>query len=114
VNKLTLPATVTVKELAERLSVSGSQLITYLMGNGVMATLNQSVDFDTAALAADQGDRQHAKLTAGLQPGQDAGAVAVGGDTQCDVGRLGQEANLMGEDARHAVSGGDAGDGGDI
>ena len=51
--KLTLPATVTVKELAERLSVSGPQLIKYLMGNGVMATLNQSVDFDTAALAAD-------------------------------------------------------------
>ncbi len=51
--KLALPATVTVKELAERLSVSGSELIKYLMGNGVMATLNQSVDFDTAALAAD-------------------------------------------------------------
>jgi translation initiation factor IF-2 len=53
VKKLTLPATVTVKELADRLSVSGSELIKYLMGNGVMATLNQSVDFDTAALAAD-------------------------------------------------------------
>jgi translation initiation factor IF-2 len=53
VKKLTLPATVPVKELAERLSVSGPELIKYLMGNGVMATLNQSVDFDTAALAAD-------------------------------------------------------------
>jgi translation initiation factor IF-2 len=53
VKKLTLPATVTVKELAERLSVSGPQLIKYLMSNGVLATLNQSVDFDTAALAAD-------------------------------------------------------------
>ncbi|MEO8898556.1 MAG: translation initiation factor IF-2 [Candidatus Dormibacter sp.] len=51
--KLTLPATVSVKELAERLSVSGPELIKYLMGNGVMANLNQSVDFDTAALAAD-------------------------------------------------------------
>ncbi|MBJ7610164.1 MAG: translation initiation factor IF-2 [Candidatus Dormibacteraeota bacterium] len=51
--KLQLPATVTVKELAERLSVSGPELIKYLMGNGVLANLNQSVDFDTAALAAD-------------------------------------------------------------
>jgi translation initiation factor IF-2 len=42
-----------VGELAERLGVSGSQVIKYLMGNGVMATLNQAVDFDTAALAAD-------------------------------------------------------------
>jgi len=33
--------------------VSGPQLIKYLMSNGVMAALNQSVDFDTAALAAD-------------------------------------------------------------
>ena len=51
--KLTLPATLTVKELADRLSVSGPQLIKYLMGNGVMATLNQALDFDTMALAAD-------------------------------------------------------------
>jgi translation initiation factor IF-2 len=33
--------------------VSGPQLIKYLMSNGVMAALNQAVDFDTAALAAD-------------------------------------------------------------
>ena len=51
--KLTLPATLTVKELADRLSVSGPQLIKYLMGNGVMATLNQALDYDTMALAAD-------------------------------------------------------------
>jgi translation initiation factor IF-2 len=53
VKKLTLPATLTVKELADRLSVSGPQLIKYLMGNGVMANLNQALDFDTMALAAD-------------------------------------------------------------
>ena len=52
-NKIRLPASVTVKELAERLGVPGAQVITYLMQNGVMAALNQSVDFDTAALAAD-------------------------------------------------------------
>ncbi|HEY0410685.1 MAG TPA: translation initiation factor IF-2 [Candidatus Dormibacteraeota bacterium] len=51
--KLTLPATLTVKELSDRLSVSGPQLIKYLMGNGVMANLNQALDFDTMALAAD-------------------------------------------------------------
>jgi translation initiation factor IF-2 len=33
--------------------VSGPQLIKYLISNGVMAALNQTVDFDTAALAAD-------------------------------------------------------------
>jgi translation initiation factor IF-2 len=42
-----------VKELSDRLSVSGPQVIRYLMGNGVMANLNQALDFDTMALAAD-------------------------------------------------------------
>jgi len=42
-----------VAELAEGLSVSPTQVIKYLMTNGVMATQNQSIDFDTAALAAD-------------------------------------------------------------
>ncbi len=51
--KIRLPASLTVKELAERLGVPATQVITYLMQNGVTASLNQSVDFDTAALAAD-------------------------------------------------------------
>ena len=51
--KIGLPASLTVRELAERLGVTGTQLITYLMQNGVAAALNQSIDFDTAALAAD-------------------------------------------------------------
>jgi translation initiation factor IF-2 len=42
-----------VAELAERLQVSPTQVIKYLMTNGVMATQNQSIDFDTAALVAD-------------------------------------------------------------
>jgi translation initiation factor IF-2 len=53
VKKLTLPATLTVKELSDRLGVSGAQVVKYLMTNGVMATLTQSIDFDTASLAAD-------------------------------------------------------------
>jgi translation initiation factor IF-2 len=53
VKKIRLPATLTVKELADRLSVSGAQVVKYLMSNGVTATLNAPVDFDTAALAAD-------------------------------------------------------------
>jgi translation initiation factor IF-2 len=73
VKKLSLPATVPVKELAERLSVSGPQLIKYLMGNGVMATLNQSVDFDTAALAADhfgfEAESEEAATAAAAVPG---------------------------------------------
>lgn len=42
-----------MKELADRLGVSGAQVVKYLMTNGVMATMTQTIDFDTAALAAD-------------------------------------------------------------
>ncbi len=51
--KITLPVTLTVKELADALGVKGTEVVKYLLENGVMATLNQSLDFDTAALAAD-------------------------------------------------------------
>jgi translation initiation factor IF-2 len=68
VKKLTLPATLTVKELADRLSVSGPELIKYLMGNGVMANLNQALDFDTMALAADHF---------GFEAGSEDAAAAV-------------------------------------
>jgi hypothetical protein len=41
VKKISLPATLTVKELSDRLGVSGAQVVKYLMTNGVMATLTQ-------------------------------------------------------------------------
>ncbi|MBV8194367.1 MAG: translation initiation factor IF-2 N-terminal domain-containing protein, partial [Candidatus Dormibacteraeota bacterium] len=53
VKKLILPATLTVAELAERLGVSTAQVVKYLMTNGVVAAANQSIDYETAALAAD-------------------------------------------------------------
>ncbi|WP_443080077.1 translation initiation factor IF-2 [Tyzzerella sp. An114] len=38
----------TVKELAEKLNMSGTELVKNLMKKGVMAGINQSIDFDTA------------------------------------------------------------------
>ncbi len=54
--KIELPAAMTVKQLAETLRVSGVEVIKQLMQNGVMAGINQSIDYDTAAIvAADLG-----------------------------------------------------------
>ena len=47
-----LPEGVTVRELAERMQVSPIEVIKVLMSNGVMANINQMVDFDTAAIVA--------------------------------------------------------------
>jgi translation initiation factor IF-2 len=54
--KIELPATMTVKHLAEMLGISGVEVIKQLMQNGVMAGINQSIDYDTAAIiASDMG-----------------------------------------------------------
>jgi translation initiation factor IF-2 len=49
-----LSANVTVRELAETLKASPIQIIKTLMANGVMANINQQIDFDTAAVVASE------------------------------------------------------------
>jgi translation initiation factor IF-2 len=48
-----LPPSVSIKELGEYLGVSAVEIIKELMRNGIMANINQQIDFDTAALVAD-------------------------------------------------------------
>ena len=42
----------TVKELADLLMVEPVQVMKLLIKNGMMATINQEIDFDTAAIVA--------------------------------------------------------------
>jgi translation initiation factor IF-2 len=49
-NKLELPANIVIRDLAQKIEKSPIDLIKKLMSNGVMATINQTVDFDTAAI----------------------------------------------------------------
>lgn len=49
-----LPPIITVRELAAALQASPIEVIRTLMANGVMANINQSVDFDTAAVVAEE------------------------------------------------------------
>ena len=49
-NKIEIPGTIVVRDLAQIIEKSPIDLIKKLMSNGVMATINQSVDFDTAAI----------------------------------------------------------------
>ncbi|MDO9110988.1 MAG: translation initiation factor IF-2 [Desulfatirhabdiaceae bacterium] len=44
--------TIALSELAKRMGIKASEIIVKLMGMGVMATLNQVIDFDTAVLVA--------------------------------------------------------------
>src|SRR3990170_3798073 len=49
-----LPSNLTVRELAVLLEGSPIQIIKALMANGVMANINQQIDFDTAAIVASE------------------------------------------------------------
>jgi translation initiation factor IF-2 len=49
---ITLPYSLSVRELANELDTSAVQVIKILMSNGVMASINQQIDFDTAAVVA--------------------------------------------------------------
>ena len=47
-----LPSVTTVRDLAKKVDSSPIQVIKVLMTNGVMANINQQIDFDTAAVVA--------------------------------------------------------------
>ncbi len=47
-----LPQTITVREFANAIDLSPIEVIKNLMANGVMANINQQIDFDTAAIIA--------------------------------------------------------------
>lgn len=52
--KVMIPDSITVGELAARLKATATDVIKKLMGLGVMASINQEIDFDTASLVAEE------------------------------------------------------------
>ena len=54
VRDVTVPETITVDELAKRMSMKAGELIKALMQMGVMATINQVIDQDTAVLVIEE------------------------------------------------------------
>ncbi len=54
VHEVKTPENLTVAELAQRMSVKAAQVIKIMMGMGVMATVNQVVDQETAVLVVEE------------------------------------------------------------
>jgi len=54
VREVAIPASITVSDLAQRMSVKATEVIKTLMGMGVMATINQVLDQDTATLVVEE------------------------------------------------------------
>ena len=66
-----LPEAITVGELAQKMAVKASEVIKNLMKMGVMATINQTLDQDTATLVVEEMGHKVTKLIADNQLEQD-------------------------------------------
>lgn len=51
---VTLPERITVREFAERLNLSVTEVIKELMKNGILANQNQDIDYETAGIMAEE------------------------------------------------------------
>jgi len=78
--QVVLPPSITVRQLAELLQVSPIEVIKQLMRNGIMANINQVLDFDTAALVAAifgrEARRQVTKVSVKRPPPPGAGKLS--------------------------------------
>lgn len=62
--RIKLDETIELSELAKRMGIKANEMIRKLMGMGVMATVNQTIDFDTAALVAAEFEYEVEKASA--------------------------------------------------
>ena len=77
-----LPDVITVRGLSERLGISPIEAIKRLMTHGVMAAMNDTIDYDTAAIVtaelgiAPAREAAAGAVAAALRPGDEAGETA--------------------------------------
>ena len=76
-NTIELPSTITVRELAVEIDSSPIEVIKTLMANGVMANINQQIDFDTAAIVAAEMGFEATLETPELAEEEDTGEVPL-------------------------------------
>jgi translation initiation factor IF-2 len=63
--EVTIPETITVQDLASRMAERGADVIKTLMRMGVMATINQAIDADTAELLVTEMGHRPKRVTEG-------------------------------------------------
>lgn len=77
VKTVEIPSTVTVRDLASLIEVSPIDVIKQLMANGVMANINQQVDFDTAAIVIAEFGFEAEQLVAADEDLKDVGELPL-------------------------------------
>ncbi len=61
--RIKIDEVIELSELAKRMGIKANEMIVKLMGMGVMATVNQTIDFDTASLVAAEFDYEVEKAS---------------------------------------------------
>ena len=70
--EVTLPAVMTVREFAALLDLPIARVMQELMKSGILASLNERIDFDTASIVSeDLGYKAHAKDGEAAETGED-------------------------------------------
>ena len=82
--KIELPANISIRDFAQIIEVSPIQIIKKLMSNGVMASINQSIDFDTAAILADELGFEASLENQEMQQEKETGEVPLWRQTIAD------------------------------
>jgi len=68
VREIEIPETITVSDLSQRLAVKSTEVIKALMGMGMMVTINQAIDQDTAILVVEEmGHTAKARKETGIE-----------------------------------------------
>lgn len=80
IHEVEIPEVITVSELAQRMSVKGSEVVKSLMKMGMMVTINQSIDQDTAVLAVEEMGHKAKTVSVDQIEHELARAVEVTGD----------------------------------
>ncbi len=82
VREVVLPETITVQDLAARMAIRGAEVVKVLMKNGILATINQTLDPDTAELVVSEfGHKVKRVSEADVEEGLE-GATDVEGNLQ--------------------------------
>ena len=72
-----LPPAITVRDLAREIQSSPIEVIKTLMANGVMANINQQIDFDTAAIVAAEMGYEATLQVAEQEQAEDQGQIPL-------------------------------------
>ena len=72
-----LAGSITVRELSEKINASPIEVIKNLMANGVMANINQLIDFDTAAIVSAEFGYEVTQKTFDKAPEEEIGEIPL-------------------------------------